>query len=144
MASLQDELLSIREEHGRLTPRIVLNEASSPEHPLHSRFEWDDSAAAERYRLRQAHDLIVSVRVRYASATETRPEQSGRAFHAVRDAEGPEPYRYEPADDVAADPLMAKLVLQDMEREWRALYHRYKSFAEFTELVRGDIGEQAS
>lgn len=144
MTNLRDALLTIREEHGRLTPRIVLDEASSPEHPLHPRFEWDDAVAGEKYRLRQAHELIVSVKVRYAPATETKPEQRGRAFHAVRDAEGPEPYRYEPAEDVAGDPLMAKLVLQDMEREWRALYYRYKHFEEFAEMVRGDLGQAAS
>lgn len=141
MSDYRDVLLSIREEHGRLTPRIVLEEARAAEHPLHSRFEWDDAIAGDKYRLAQAHDLITALKVKYAPADDAKPERLGRAFHAVRDAEGPEPYRYEPAETVAADPLMTKLVLADMEREWRALFHRYKQFSEFAVLVRGDLAD---
>lgn len=48
---------------GRLTPGDVVEAARPAESPLHDQFEWDDTAAAERYRLEQARALIRSVRV---------------------------------------------------------------------------------
>lgn len=49
---------------GRLMPRDVVKEARKPESPLHKSFEWDDSTAAEQWRIEQARRLIqVSVTV---------------------------------------------------------------------------------
>lgn len=51
------------EKDGRLTPAEVLEEARNPESPLHDQFTWDDTEAAEKYRLGQASRLIVRLRV---------------------------------------------------------------------------------
>lgn len=48
---------------GTLTPTAVLDDARSPNSPLHDYFEWNDDVAAEKYRLDQARRLIRSVRV---------------------------------------------------------------------------------
>jgi hypothetical protein len=59
------ELKRIAAMHkGRLMPRDVVEEARNPESPLHNSFEWDDTAAAEQWRIEQARRLIqVSVTV---------------------------------------------------------------------------------
>ncbi len=44
----------------RLTARKVLEDARAASSPLHRFFDWDDSRAAEKYRLQQARELIVS------------------------------------------------------------------------------------
>lgn len=139
--SLRDQLQSIYDERGKLTPQIVLDVARDPAHPLHNRFEWRDDVAAEKYRRQQAHELIRSVRVVYKPADEKNAAVLGRAYHAVRDEEE---YAYEPAEKVAADPFLSKLVMADMEREWRALRRRYQHFAEFHTLIRADLAEMES
>ena len=48
---------------GILTPKIVLDEARKKTSPLHTYFEWDDSEAANQWRLAQAGSLIRKVRV---------------------------------------------------------------------------------
>lgn len=59
-----EELTQIWNEHGgKLKPDDVVQVASDPDSPLHPAFEWDDSVAAHKHRLRQARDLIRSVRV---------------------------------------------------------------------------------
>lgn len=131
--NLREELQRIYRAHGQLTPRIVLDEASEPGNPLHSRFEWDDAVASHKYRLSQAHELIRSVRVVYRDAA-GKP-QDVRAFHAVRRPEG---HVYEPVEDIVQDPITTRILLQDMEREWRQLKRRYEHFREFWELVRDD------
>jgi len=43
---------------GKLTPQIVLDEARDESHALHSCFEWNNEAAAEKHRELQARELI--------------------------------------------------------------------------------------
>jgi len=52
-----------RRNEGRLTPEVVLERARSANSALHDHFEWDDTAAAERYRLGQAGELIRSIQI---------------------------------------------------------------------------------
>lgn len=139
--SLRDELARIYEQRGRLTPAIVVDEARPSDHPLHDRFEWDDSIAGEAWRRQQAHELIRSVRVVYREPTENDAGLDVRAWHAVRDDEG---HTYKPADEVAEDPVLSEIVLRDMQREWQQLHRRYGHFAEFIELVRQTLTENAA
>jgi hypothetical protein len=137
--NLRDELQRIYDERGTLTPALVVDEARDPQHVLHSRFEWDDSVAGEKYRRAQAQELIRSVKVVYREATETERAKSVRAFHAIRREHG---HVYEPAEKVVEDPFAKKLLLADMEREWRALFRRYQDFKEFADMVRRDLDEE--
>jgi selenocysteine lyase/cysteine desulfurase len=137
--SLLDEMLAIRSKRGALSPRLVLEEATPRMHPLHSRFEWDNKKAGDAYRLRQAHELIQECRI-----SQTRADGSKltlRAFQAVRSA--PQTYVYEPSEEVAKDPFLRSLVLQEMEREWKQMEQRYQDFAEFWELVKGSARKRA-
>jgi hypothetical protein len=134
--SLRDQLQAIYNEHGKLTPSLVVDQARSEEHPLHSRFEWDDAVAGEAWRRQQAHELIRSVRVVYREADEKNAEKSVRAFHAVRSEKE---HVYEPVEKVVQDDFTRTLVMKDMEREWRALRRRYEQFSEFIEMIRRDL-----
>jgi len=58
------ELERIRAQHGgQLSPPDVVHESRPAHAPLHPVFEWDDSTAAEQWRLTQARNIIRSVRV---------------------------------------------------------------------------------
>lgn len=138
--SLRDQLQAIYDERGLLTPQLVLDEARDPDHPLHTRFVWDDAVAAERYRLEQAHELIQSVKVVYKKGGRG-GERSVRAYQAVRSPAG---YAYRPTEEVARDELATEIVLRDMERDWKQLKARYGHFQEFVQLIRSDVGEEAA
>lgn len=56
-------IAALEDRKGRLQPDDVLEEAESPDSPLHSFFEWDDSAAARAFRLSQARVLITRVKI---------------------------------------------------------------------------------
>lgn len=134
--TLREALQDIYERRGQLDPDIVLEEARPVSSPIHDRFEWDDSVAAEAWRKEQAHELIRSVKVVYAKPdTDQRIEI--RQWHAVSSPTG---HTYEPLEKVSTDPLLRQLVLRDMEREWRQLKGRYETFSEFTTMVLGDLG----
>jgi len=52
------ETVRRRSRTGKLYPKAVVEFAKDPETALHKRFVWDDTEAAQRYRLDQARDLI--------------------------------------------------------------------------------------
>lgn len=137
--SLRDHMQAIYEQHGKLTPELVVQAARPKSHPLHDRvFDRPPAEAAEAWYRGRAHELIQSVRVVYREADETGPERTVRAFHAVPST-GPEGFVYEPTEKVASDPFARRLVLSAMEREWRQLLSRYEAFEEFLSLVDGDL-----
>lgn len=137
--NLRDELLAIRQEYGRLTPDTVLQAARPRNHPLHARvFDRAPRDAAEAWYRHRAHELIQEVRISYRKPGQ--PTTSVRAFYAVPDAEG---YAYQPAEEVADDPLTRAIVLRDMERDWKQLRSRYERFAEFVAMVKRDVEAEA-
>lgn len=44
-----------------LSPATLLDASRDPSAPLHGEFEWDDTKAAEQYRLRQARGIIQNI-----------------------------------------------------------------------------------
>ena len=138
-ANLRDHLLAIRDQHGALTPVLIVEAASDPEHPLHSRFDWDDTSAGHKYRLEQAGTLL---RVVPLPKSPSQPHDL-RAFVAVK---GKDSHRadYIPTETAMADDFTRRLVLADMEREWKSLKRRYQHMAEFAQLVLTDIQEEVA
>ncbi len=59
---IEAELERIRlENDGMLNPHTVVEVAREPENVLHGHFTWDDTEAAEKYRLWQARKLINTI-----------------------------------------------------------------------------------
>lgn len=135
--SLRDHLQAIYDERGELTPALVVDMARDDRHPLHARFEWNNTLAAEGYRRQQAHALIKSVRVAYTS-TRTGESRTVRAFHAVKKPETNK-YTYEPTAVVLQDPMIGRLVLAEMRRDWEAFKRRYEEFEAFWAMVADDV-----
>ncbi len=61
--NVAERLLELERVNGRLAPADVVDAARDPESPLHSHFTWDDTEAAEKYRLSQARTLIRTVKL---------------------------------------------------------------------------------
>ena len=60
---VDERIRELYEKHGKITPDIVIEDAKSPESPLHEHFEWDlNKAALEAWR-DTARTLIRSVKV---------------------------------------------------------------------------------
>ena len=54
---------TLEREHGCVTSQNFLDSARPKDSPVHSLFEWDDTKAAERFRLHQATVIICSLKV---------------------------------------------------------------------------------
>jgi hypothetical protein len=56
------EIERLEDRRGRITPELVLDAARDKRSVLHDCFDWDDTIAAERWRLEQSRELIRSVK----------------------------------------------------------------------------------
>lgn len=136
MADLRTLLTALKQQNdGQLTPQCVVDAARPVDHPLHSRFEWDDAVAGERYRRHQARELIRSVRVEHVDPT-VPEEDRPRYFHAVTRADG---HSYASIEEIVADPELQKRVLLQAEVEWRSLHRKYKHLDAFLSMVRDAV-----
>jgi hypothetical protein len=64
-----------------VAPREIVDAARPPQSPLHSRFTWDDSEAAERWRETEARHLVAHIVT--TVPTDDGTEMTTRAFHSV-------------------------------------------------------------
>lgn len=78
-----EELDKIKKQYGgRITPIQVLNKAKNKRSTLHDLFEWDNSKAAQKYRISQARDIIRAVVV-VLDKTNEEETKTVRAFSSV-------------------------------------------------------------
>ena len=113
---------------GELTPIDVVNAARSPKSALHDYFEWDDSVAAEQFRLNQARGVIRLVRVEDA-ASET---GTVRAFVSISSETGKS---YRSMGDVKASADLRAAVLAAAERDLDAFTRRYRELTDVLAFV---------
>lgn len=151
--STVEALQSIYTEHGVLTPDLVVEVASDPEHVLHGRFVWDDTEAARRFRLVQASGLIRSVHVKIDRGEDSDPVRV-RAFvadreiglataKAVEDEELLEFGRYRPVREVVESDVMRSAWFRSLARDWQALKRRAGESKEFAKMVLDDLRDVA-
>jgi hypothetical protein len=127
-----EHLAYLREQNeGKLHPSALIDDAKNPNSPLHRLFEWDDSAAAQQYRLQQARSIIRSVVVRYRPNPDS-GAKSVRAFVAVRQESGERHYT-----SIAAAMSDEDIRKQTIRRAWDELQRfkaKYQGIAEFASL----------
>lgn len=137
-ALIRSELERVNTERGRLTPAVVVEEATDSGAPLHQFFEWDDTIAAARFRLNQAAALIRSVKIHITNERGGETEEvTIRAWVAAK-AAGPETEvrdGYLPQAEVYGDPVLRAAVLRKIRREIMSLQRRYRHLAEFWEIL---------
>lgn len=114
---------------GELTPQDILADARHDNSPLHSYFEWSDTAAAEAYRLQQARGLIRAVVAIY-----TRPDQPAQRMRAYVHVPEPGAPHYRETGHAMSQAKTKQLVLQRAWREFQAWEARYRDLKEFSAL----------
>lgn len=130
-----EELSRIEQEHGELTPSIVLESARDEDSRLHDAFEWRDDVAAERYRLDQASKMIRAITVKREDAPTKDPVP---AF--VNITVGKQKAKYVNISAAMNDPVSKMVTLQNALMELRAFRRKYKQLSELAQLFQ-DIEE---
>jgi hypothetical protein len=123
------ELEQLRERDGVVDPREVVEYAKNPQTALHSFFEWDNSVAAEKYRVQQARELIRAI------VTVVDPGDTPIVTRAyVRLSTDGQQAGYRLATDVLSDPEQREVYVRDAMREFAILRKRYQHIVELAAL----------
>lgn len=126
-----ERLEALRQQaEGELTPSAVVNDARSQGSPLHSFFEWDNTEAAEQYRLHQARNLIRSVVVTYGND----PVASTRSVVAFVNIKTADAQFYTSTAAAMSDREQRAIVLRQAWQDLQAFRRRYGELAEFAAL----------
>jgi hypothetical protein len=124
-----EELESIEEQAGEVTPRAIVDRASSPNNVLHPFFEWNNDRAADKWRLEQARHLVQSVIVKEIDGAE--PKEPVRAFVSISREAG---RSYVGIATAMSDDEKRAAVLQQAKKELEDWRQRYRSLTEFAKL----------
>lgn len=133
---IRSELEKIRVECGGTIPcGAVVERARAEEHPLHDRFEWDDTKAAHQHRLQQERQLI-----RICVVEVPQVEMPIRQYVSIIEDRGEGRAGYRRVEDVLSDEYRRLRLLEqslgDFERfqqkyavleEWAAVFAAAKS-----------------
>lgn len=121
----------IEARDGEVTKEAFL-EASRPEDsPTHNCFEWDDSQAAELYRLNQAYHVILDLEV---TVTETESGSRSSAFVNVIKKTSTESAKYKSLDVAMADEELRTNVIRNALAEFRAVEKKYNHLVELSSI----------
>lgn len=139
--TVRSELQAIYDEHGTLTPAILLAEATREDHPLHARFTWDDTDAAQRWRVHQAAELIRSVKVKIERAPDSEPIVV-RAFISKTEMGEDADLdlgAYMPVEEVVGSDVLRTAWFRALARDWQSLKRRAGESQEFADMVLADL-----
>lgn len=136
-----ERLDAIRDDNaGLITPSAVVEDARPEGALLHPAFEWNDVAAAERWREEQARNLIRRIVV--VPDADSKAKTPIRAYVNVRTEDG---QGYTSVHAAMLDEILRKQVLQRAMDELTAWQKRYEDLEDFAavfnaiETVREEV-----
>jgi hypothetical protein len=124
-----------RKNGGEVTPQIIVDDARPKKSPLHDAFEWNDAAAAEKYREQQAAYLLRSIVV-IVERPDDGKDMPVRAFVNVQQPD--EERAFLPIKKVMEDPtLRQQLVARALQElgQWQDRYRQYRELADLMSII---------
>lgn len=122
------EKLMSKDHEGLLRPEAIIELASSPAHPFHKYFTWDDDEAAHRWRITEAQMLIRS----YKIVIEPLSVKVRALTSLYQDRDDGGGYRW--TTDVLARPDMRQQLLEVALKELQALESKYAHLEELSRI----------
>ena len=117
--SAGEELDRIYQKHGNLIPSNVVEESRDETSVLHPCFEWNDAAAAEKYRETQAGLILRNITVVSESVGNEEPV---RAFVSVQKS-------YQPIEIVLSDQEKTEELLRNALKELVSFKAKYNTLS---------------
>ena len=131
LLTVSEELLFLKDTNGGLLdPARVVEYARNPDTALHTRFEWDNGEAAEKYRLWQARQVI-RLELTITPLSEESPKEI-RAFVSLQADRGSGGYRT--ILDVLSNDDLRDQLLEEARRDMRIFRKKYNTLNELASV----------
>lgn len=125
-------LEDIEKKNGEVTAESFLEESREPSSPTHSMFEWDDSVAAEKYRLRQSSQIINQLEI----SVEVGEIETVTAFVNVKSKSVKDSGSFVNIRSAMSDEEYRKQVLDNALAELKSFKKRYAQYSELAIVFR--------
>lgn len=120
------------EKQGRLSAAELLETAKDERSPIHVEFEWNDTKAAQGFRLQQARMIINTLTIQISS----KEKQPVRAFFNIIQQEP----TYTSIQTIINDSDSYQLLLKQAYKELTEFKNKYKQLTELGKIIN-DIEE---
>lgn len=111
---------------GEVSPAMVVEEAKKKNSPLHNCFEWNNTKAAEKWRIHQARLLLGSIVINF----EYSEAQTIRAFLNIQT---PEKQTYSHIDSIINDEAKMQFVIDQLKRKLALISEQLKTYENLKE-----------
>ncbi len=122
-----EEIMEICEDLESATPQAVLERARDESSELHKCFTWDDSIAAEKWRVNEARLVTRQLVIKEVEVPKDRPEI--RLFYKTDNESG-----YKPTEIIVRKEDEYKKLLASAYAELRAFKRKYSMLKELQEI----------
>ena len=138
--SVGERLEKIRQDHGAVTPELIVEDAKDPDAPTHGCFEWNDKRAGALWRLAQARIIVTEIVVEVQSEHAREPIE----VTAFTTADGPvipqsEPechvYSTSPGLTSAEEPHFRRRLLRRALKDLKRFCAQYQELEELKPLI---------
>lgn len=131
----------ISDREGGLTAERLLELSRDEDALMHNCFEWDDTKAAERYRLSQARYIIRTI---VMTKINDEPVKEQRAFVSVTSTEHAEKGCFKPIITALSVEKDRSVVLDNAMRDWSVFKEKYSKLDELAGAIAAFDREVAS
>lgn len=126
----------IEKRNGEVTREAFLEESRPEDAPTHLMFEWDDSVAAEQYRLSQSRKIITNLQIVYLN--DNREES---AVPAVLNITNKKTAVYKNIVSVMSDGETKQFVLDRLRKEVEQFIARNRHIEEFADILEDALNQ---
>lgn len=134
-----EHLEDLASRDGHLTAETVLDDSRPEDAVLHPCFEWDDATAAEKWRRKEATDLmgnLVTVKVMECEDRDPK-EMTIRAFSNLSGYR--EPGIFKLTTEAMKNNEDREKIIENARRELQAFIKKYKALVDIGELMKNCI-----
>ena len=127
---------NIKKKRGGITPQLLIIESKKKKSLLHNCFEWNDSKAAEEYRIVQAREILRCIIIEIEPDEDYEEIRTIRALIAPSSIEKENNTSYVTVEEVCNDEELQAAYMRQLKRDLDAIKNKIKGFKQFSEVVK--------
>lgn len=124
-----DEIMEICEELESATPQQILEKARDSNTELHKCFTWDDTEAAEKWRISEARAIVRNLKIIEQKSDKQSEPTTIRVFYKTDNESG-----YKPTKLILKKPDEYKVLVERCRSELLAIKQKFNSISEYEEI----------
>ena len=124
-----DEIMEICEELESATPQQILEKARDSNTELHKCFTWDDTEAAEKWRISEARAVVRNLKIIEQKPDKQTEPTTIRVFYKTDNETG-----YKPTKLSLKKPDEYKALVERCRSELLAIKQKFNSISEYEEI----------